>query len=496
MKWNIIANLAGGTANALLILLITPVQIAILGSESYGLISLIATLQVVVGALDFGLAATVTRAVASSTGIKDFATETLVNSAATVYWGMSLAVGIIMYASADLIVGNWIRSIGISRDYLVHGVQLIGIYLAIRLPVAFYAGVISGAQKMLMLNLIKTGSLTLRLLGGTALIIIYPDLMAFLAWFVVTAILELLICSYYAFATFPPLRLWPGFNIAALRRSLGFSGTMYALALLAMLLTQVDKLAISKILNLEALGHYSVAYNLALGLSLIQIAVNNAAMPAYARSYSVDQAGLLLNYKNISKVLSLMLSAPSVALIIFGKDILTLWVGSDIAATSALSLNLLAAALLLNGLASNSYVLAVSMGQPGMFLSVNLIVAVPYVLMLPYAVEQQGIAGAALAFLVLNVIYVLTAVPWAHSRLRIGTFKDWLFHDVGPFIVLAVVCFTASYALSLLFYGIPDWQRIAIGLLSGGSLYGWISLRYISPDIGHLAWNMLQGRRP
>lgn len=95
-----------------------------------------------------------TRAVASSTGIKDFATETLVNSAATVYWGMSLAVGIIMYASADLIVGNWIRSIGISRDYLVHGVQLIGIYLAIRLPVAFYAGVISGAQKMLMLNLI------------------------------------------------------------------------------------------------------------------------------------------------------------------------------------------------------------------------------------------------------------------------------------------------------------------------------------------------------
>ena len=64
IRWNITANFFGSVWAVALTLLIIPFQVKILGMEAFGLVGLIATLQIVFNVLDLGLSATITRSVA------------------------------------------------------------------------------------------------------------------------------------------------------------------------------------------------------------------------------------------------------------------------------------------------------------------------------------------------------------------------------------------------------------------------------------------------
>jgi O-antigen/teichoic acid export membrane protein len=67
LKRNIFSNLAGGVWIAALTLVITPIQINLLGVEAFGLIGFIAILQIVMSVLDLGLSSTITRELADDT---------------------------------------------------------------------------------------------------------------------------------------------------------------------------------------------------------------------------------------------------------------------------------------------------------------------------------------------------------------------------------------------------------------------------------------------
>ena len=94
LKKNILSNLAGGGWNTLLVMLVTPVQVALLGIEAFGLLSLIGVLQIVAGAFDFGLATTVTREVAREDGDRNRYGEAaaFVNAAAAIYWFFAFVI--------------------------------------------------------------------------------------------------------------------------------------------------------------------------------------------------------------------------------------------------------------------------------------------------------------------------------------------------------------------------------------------------------------------
>ena len=93
IKRNILANLAGGAAVAALTLIITPLQVHILGVEAYGIVGFIATLQTLFSVLDFGLSSTLTRELAGDTSRNKSASAPLLRTASTVYWCLALVIG-------------------------------------------------------------------------------------------------------------------------------------------------------------------------------------------------------------------------------------------------------------------------------------------------------------------------------------------------------------------------------------------------------------------
>src|SRR5271169_6135506 len=96
LKKNITANFAGTFWQALMGLIFIPLYIKYIGMESYGLIAIFATLQIIFGLLDVGLGNTLTREMArlSVLANKEQETRNLVRTLETLYWGIAVFIGI------------------------------------------------------------------------------------------------------------------------------------------------------------------------------------------------------------------------------------------------------------------------------------------------------------------------------------------------------------------------------------------------------------------
>ena len=481
---NILSNLAGGGWNTLLVILVTPVQIGLLGVESYGLISLIAVLQIIAGALDFGLATTVTREVARDNGRRCADTTALVNSAAAVYWIFAVIAAAALWFCADAIPTRWLKVGTLATDTVTRALELIALFLLLRWPVAFYAGVLGGTQRMGSLNALRSAAVTLRLLGGAALLLVKPDLLWLLDWYVATAALELLGFIATAIRAYPGLRPLPRLSLTAIRKTSGFSSTMYAIALLAMLLTQIDRLAIGNLLGLEALGYYSVAYTAAMGLSLLQTSINSAALPAFASAHGAgDDAALRARYRRISELMGFVMTPLALVLIFFGRDIFRVWVGATVADATQISLGLLAGGFLLNAVFSSSYIFAVAAGKPGLFLRANAVGLWLYLPALLIGIAGSGIAGAAAAWLLLNVYYIALVLPRAHAMLKVRGTVGYLQRTFGVFVYIGVAAFSGGWLAAHLITGIAG--SIA-GLGIAGGVYLGLAIKLASPELARL----------
>lgn len=465
---NIFANLAGGVWIALLTILITPLQIKLLGIEAYGLVGLITILQIILGTCDLGLSATITQRVASDTQGSRSRSGDLINTVATVYWGMAIIIGLSLWCSASWMERHWLQASTLDTATVYFALQAIAVYLALRWPVAFYNGLLGGLQKLGIQNVIKSSVSTIRLLGGVAVLLYRPDLRIFLVWFDLSAGLELALYLLACRRALPGFRWGLRFSPQALGQVWKFSATMGLIAILSVLLTQLDRLMISKLLGLEVLGYYSLAYNTALALSLLQTAFNGAALPSFAEAYGRDLPQELLNrYEKTSRLMGFVLALPCCALIFFGHDLLAWWIDLAAAEGAARSMALLALGFFLNAMVSNSYVLAVACGKPGLPLRINLFGAVVYIPLLYMALVLAGSEGAAAAWIGLNVYYLATLYPAAQRGLLQQALLPWLCRNLLAFLVLGASTFGGMRILaSTVDSSMAVWAGLVLAIIA------------------------------
>ena len=465
---NIVANLGGAAWIAGLTIAITPLQIRLLGIEAYGLVALISVLQIAVAVLDLGLSATVTRQIAADAPHRNKSSLDLIDTASTVYWLIALLIAAAIYAGAPVLAANWFRGATLSQTEVTQGIQLIAAYVALRWPVAFYAGVLSGVQRMDVLNVIKAGSVTLRLGGGLVLLLIFPSLMAFLSWFVASAMLELLGYAIACYRLLPGMSMQPRFSLATVRQVWRFSAAMNLIAIISVFLTQTDRFVVGTLLGLEALGYYSLAYNTAHGIALIPLAISGASLPAFSSAFGRDDEEQLRSRQDkASQVIIYTVVLPCFALVFFGHDILRLWVGVQEADASWAALLLLAVGFLLNAIVYTSYIVAIACGRPGLVLKVNLVGLALYLPSLYVGTLYFGIEGAAACWLVLNIYYLFSLVPLVQRGLLRQSFGGWLSENVTPFVLVGLACFGApKIALQL---GAVESLSVGVGALVLGT---------------------------
>ena len=154
LKRNMIANFAGSIWQALMGLVFIPLYIKFIGIESWGLIGIFATLQVIFGLFDMGLSSTLNREMARLSVLPTKRQEmcNLVRTLEVIYWSIAVFAGISVVILSPIITYHWIHPGLLSHKTIEQALLIMGFVIALQLPRGFYSGGLLGLQRHVLLN--------------------------------------------------------------------------------------------------------------------------------------------------------------------------------------------------------------------------------------------------------------------------------------------------------------------------------------------------------
>ena len=448
IRRNIVANACGGAWTVLLTLALIPIQTRLLGVEAYGLLSFMAALQGLAAILDLGLSTTAIREIASDRSPGRRASEALIRTLHAISWLVGGGVGLALCAGAGLIARDWITLGTIPVATAVAAIQLMALTLAARWPVSFFASVLSGVERMDALNLLRIATTTMRLGGGIVVLLLVPDLLALLWWQLGAGVLEVALYAWTCRRLLPETRLAPALASGVVARIWRYSLAVNLIVMQSIVLTVTDRQLLGKLAGAEQLGYYSIAYNFALGISMIQGFITSALMPALsADASSGSRAQLAARYEKGTQLLVFAATLPAALFICFSGELLGLVLRPAVVGHSAPLLAWLGVGFLVSVVPAMPYTLAMATGHTRIPLLVNAAVIAVYLPVLYFLIRSHGGLGAAWVWIGLNAIY-LVALPVLVQRQVLGQpVWRWFARAVAPFLGLAALCFGGARLL-------------------------------------------------
>lgn len=467
---NIAANLLARGWNALMSFIFVPVYLSFIGAEGYGFISLYTTLVALFALLDFGLALTANREIAryGARAEERSKARAMLRTFEVVYWAVALLIAGAIALMADFVVHSWITLHTIPLDQAKRGVQLMGLVALVRWPVSLYVGALQGMQRQVSVNVITSVAATAA--GAGAILVLWlggarVDL--FVGWQVLVFAVQVAVLR---FVVWRALRLEgdrPRARLALLRESAGFSLGVTGITLLSLVLTQLDKLLLTRLLSLKEFGYYAIASSIAGMMTMAGTAVQNAAFPALTTVVEArDGQSERSIYHASSRTLAVLLMPAAITLVLFAPQLLAVYLGDgEVALRTQLLLSLLALGNMLFALVFMPLSLQLAHGWTSLSIWKNVVAVALYVPLLLYLVPRYGAAGAALSWLALTAGYLFIEVPVMHRRLLKDAMWRWYFSDLGkPLAIALAVMGLAWLALPA---ALVPWHKVAWIALAG-----------------------------
>ena len=444
IKRNIIANFGGKAWIILTSLVCIPLYIRFIGIESYGLVGIFASLQAFSGLLDMGLSTTLNRELARLSMVPDKAREmrNLVRTLEMIYWGMALLIGIAVFSLSEPIAHDWVKADNLSPSEVQQALMIMGAVIAFQWPLSFYSGGLMGMQKQVLLNLISISAATLRSFGAVLILWkLSPTIQAFFAWQVFVSMLNTSTVAGFLWYILPKSGHRSHFQKELLFRIWRFAAGMTAISVTAIVLTQADKVILSKILTLEMFGYYTLATVIASTLQYFAGPVFAALFPRFSQLVSLhDQEGLKELYHKSSQFMSVMILPVAIVVSLFSSEIMILWTGNTLTvANTHRIISLLIIGTALNGLMNLPYALQLAHAWTKLTLYTNIVASIVLVPMIYLLGSHYGAFGAAAVWVILNTGYMLICIPIMHSRLLQSEKWKWYVNDVGIPMLVAVI---------------------------------------------------------
>ena len=467
---NIVVNYIGRSWSSILAIALIPVYIKFMGIEAYGLVGFFATITSIMGLLDLGIGATMTRELArkSVNGDQENSQRDLVRTLEIIYWGIAVLAGLFIYFGAFFIADFWVNSEHIPSSSIVSAIQLMGISFAFQFPTSLYQGGLMGLQRQVLSNILLIILSTIR--GGGAILalwLIAPNIVIFFQWQVIISVIGSIVFFTAMWYSLPKSTRGAKFKVQIILVIWKYAAAISANALLGIILSQLDKVILSKMLSLKMFGYYSIAATVSSAIWMIIIPFNSSLFPSLVQLYERnDMAQLRKIFHTYTQWLSLILFPVCAVIMVFSKQILSIWINDPlIAENSHLIVSLLVFGTMLNGIVSLPANCAPAFGWPLLITYTNLFQAfliVPLIVFMVYWFEG---VGAGIAWIIMNSTYVIFMSPIFFKRYFKEEKRDWYIKDI---LLPGVVAFTICIISWLVFPILTSSFSIIIWIIVTG----------------------------
>lgn len=454
LKRNIIANYLGQGWTALMGLAFIPLYIRYLGIESYGIIGIYAILNAWLQLANIGMTPTLNREMARYTA--GAYTVDTIRDLLRSFEVIALAIAILLAGSvwlaSDWLAVNWFKAESLKPEQMAHAIAVMGLVIVTKFLEGLYQGAILGLQKQIWYNVLQATFATLRGAGVlAALIWISPTIQVYFYWQGAISIITVLVYVIAIYHWLPKPNRPAQFSMSAVRPIWRFAGGMMVTTFLALLLTQVDKVLLSKLLTLERFGQYTLAATVSGGLYQIVSPITQAFYPRFTEYHTCgDNLALIKAYHLGAQLVTVTVGTVATVLIVYAENILRLWTGDkSMAVAVAPLLTLLTLGTFLNTLMHIPYMLQLAYGWSGFGAKVNMVAVMFLVPAILWVVPRYGAEGAAMIWVLLNFGYITISIYLMHRRLLPNEKWRWYGQDIVlPSVVATGLMLTSFYTMS------------------------------------------------
>jgi O-antigen/teichoic acid export membrane protein len=467
LRTNVLANYTGSASTVLITLFATPIYLKLLGPEAFGLVAVFQALMAIASLADLGFSASLQRELSRLASSPNSAREMR-----GTLWALELLVGF----SSALVGGGvallaprlsqgWLQLQSISSETARTAIAAMGLAIALRFPAGLYGAGLLGLQRQGLLNAVRVTAEAVRALGGIGCLLLSTSRAeVFFWWQGVAAGLGSLALALALRASLPASEE-PGSRDAfrTYRRVWRFAAGTSGITITAILLTQMDKVLLSRLVTLESLGYYSLAATAAAGLYRLVSPLFSAFYPRFVQLATLQaERELEALYHLGTQLLAVIVLPVAIVGAVFAAPIMQAWTGNaDAAANSGPIFRLLLLGTALNGLMNFPYAIQLAYGWTTLTLVGNLVAIGVFIPAMYALVRQWGGQGAAAVWLALNFSYLTISTTVMHQRLLRGAQRIWLVNA----ILKPAAAVLASVGIALCTVGSPvNLNRTLLGL--------------------------------
>ena len=445
IKKNLVANFLSNAWMPLAALVAMPFYKELMGLEAVGLLTVFAMLQALSVPLDAGLSMTLSRELARLSVLESSAQQMrdLLRTLEVLFWAMALVIVVVVAAVAPLIAHWWITADQLSARTITEAIWLMALALGLQWPFALYQGGLMGLQHQVALGVINIVMATLRFLGAVVVLwLVSPTVQCFFLYQAIISAAHSLTVGLWLWRSVPRTGVQPVFRRKLLKSTWHFAAGVGGITVAGLIISQMDKIIVSKIFRLEDLAVYGIATMAASAVYRVSAPVFTALQPRFTQLISLgswdELSGL---YHRGCQLISVLVFPLAVVGVLFSREILSLWWYRDpeLVERMWLAMSLLIAGTALNGLVTLPYALQLAYGWTKLAFVTTvaaIFVMLPVMLILT---KYYGMAGAAAAWMIPYVGQMMIAVPIMHRRLLQGQKWRWYGRDIAAPLAAALL---------------------------------------------------------
>lgn len=446
---NVFWNFIGGVISGISIVLVTPLYIKLLGVDGYGILSLWLVFQVMIGLFDFGLGPTIIKEFSAQFRNKQRSVN-LLKTAEFLNLIISLSILFLFFFLSDWLGKNWFKSTYFSSSDLSLVIKLISVAIAIQFPSSLYLNVLTGMQEHQKMNIIQIVSNLLRVSFGLATLLIYPSLNYFFLVQIVFALAQTIFLKIYVKELLKDKSLTkPKIDLNILIPIWRFSVGMAITSFVAVALSNVDKIILSKIVTTKELGIYSIAFS---ATGILQLAIQpfyKTYFPRYSQLVTENNSFKLNSeYYQSCQIMAAVLLTISTLGFVFAPYLFNIWLG-----TFDRSIILIFRVLLLGITCSGLMWLPSAFQQAHNWTSLHfnmilfaLIIGIPAVIL---GTNKYGAIGGSFIWLIHGFSELTLGLWIMHKRILIGEFLIWYKKVIFIPLILAIpISIGSNYCVS------------------------------------------------
>jgi O-antigen/teichoic acid export membrane protein/glycosyltransferase involved in cell wall biosynthesis len=445
---NTALNLLGYAAPLVVGFATLPFVIRGLGTERFGILSLIWIVFGYFSFLDMGLGRATIRFVADALGRGDFdEIPKYVWTSVLIQCGLALAGTLLLALITPFLVE---RVLNIPLEFHAD-VRAAFRLMAVSLPVIMvstsFRGVLEAQQRFDLVNLVKIPASSANYLVPFAALFLWKSLVGIVVLLLAARLITLLVWIGLAFRAFPNLRGRIRFHREKLGGLLSYGGWATVSSFIGAILENLDRFVIGTVMTVRDVSFYSAPYEAVGRLGILPNSLVTALFPVF----SLLKGGLAEDkirdlFVRTLKYILIIVGGLVIPIVLLARVILRLWLGQEFALQSGLVFQLIAAGFLFLSFSYVAFNLIQGIGRTDLTGKIHILLLITYVPLLWIGVSAWGIEGAAGAwFLHLGMQAAFQYV--AVRRLGFTDGKSLLRAGIGKVLAALALFFGAGLAL-------------------------------------------------